>query len=118
MHNPAEESPGLVTSGKFQIATETSLYLVDLDAGAVTRVPDAGAGSVDGSPLPVSALRRDHESIPLIGIQEPALGEPLVLLLNVRGDGIPTFRRTTYVRSITRLDTPPEGQVADDAEAG
>lgn len=35
-------------TGQWQVTTETSLYLVDLDAQSVTRVPDAGAGTPRG----------------------------------------------------------------------
>ncbi len=92
-------------SGRWQVTTETSTYLLDLDARLVTRVPDAGAGTPDGlSGVSIASLRRDHEPIPLIELVRCEPGQPMRVLLDVREDGISTMRTTTTVRNIRKLD--------------
>jgi hypothetical protein len=99
-----EAPTGLPTVGRWQVTTETSVYLLDLDAKRVTRVPDAGAGPPPGlSPAPVASLRRDHESVPLLGLIKCAVGEPMRLLIDIRGDGVSTLRTTTIVRHLREL---------------
>lgn len=91
-------------TGKWQVTTETSLYLVDLDAHLVTRVPDAGAGTSPGlSPVAIASLRRDHEPVTLIELIECQLHRPLRMLLDVRRDGVPTLRVSTHVRDLREL---------------
>lgn len=52
-------------------------------------------------PPPIAVtLRRDSEHIPVIWAGTPVVGECWVLLLDVRGDGIFTVRRTNIVRRI------------------
>lgn len=64
-------------TGQWQVATETSLYVVDLDARLVTRVPDAGAGTRPGlSPVAIASLRRDYEPVTLIELIECQLDRP------------------------------------------
>jgi hypothetical protein len=79
---------------------ETSTYMIDLDAGQSIRVPDAGLGL---PPARVAAMRRDHESVRLISVTRAEVGEPLLLMLDVRQDGVVTVRRSTLVRQIRRL---------------
>lgn len=94
------------TAGRWQVTTETSVYLLDLDDGHVTRVPDAGAGAIEGaSPVVVASLRRDYERLPLIAIAQCEVGAPFRMLLDIRGDGIPTLRETTCVRDLRELPT-------------
>ena len=91
-------------TGQWQVTTETSLYLVDLDAWLVTRVPDAGAGTLPGlSPVAVASLRRDHEPVTLIELIECQLDRPLRMLLDIRRDGVPTLRVSTHVRELCEL---------------
>jgi hypothetical protein len=91
-------------TGRWQVTTETSLYLVDLDAHLVTRVPDAGAGTPPGlSPVAIASLRRDHEPVTLIELIECQLDRPLRMLLDVRRDGVPTLRVSTHVRELREL---------------
>lgn len=91
-------------AGLWQVTTETSLYLIDLDAGLVTRVPDAGAGTLPGlSPVAIASLRRDHEQVTLIKLIECELERPLRMLLDLRRDGVVTLRTTTCVREIRPL---------------
>lgn len=92
-------------TGLWQVTTETSLYLVDLDARLVTRVPDAGAGTPPGSsPVAIASLRRDHEPVSLIELIECRLDRPLRMLLDIRRDGVPTLRVSTHVRDLRELD--------------
>ena len=91
-------------SGKWQITTETSVYVLDLDDQLATRVPDAGAGATPGLPgVPISSLRRDHEPIRLVELVQCRVGVPLRLLLDVRRDGIYTERTSTVVREVREL---------------
>ena len=92
-------------TGQWQVTTETSLYLVDLDAQSVTRVPDAGAGTPpELSPVAIASLRRDHEPVTLIELMECQLDRPLRMLLDLRRDGVPTLRVSTHVRELRELN--------------
>lgn len=101
MNETAAETPG---TGRWQVTTVTSVYLLDLDAKRVTRVPDAGAGPPPGlSPAPIASLRRDHESVPLLELITCAIDEPMRMLIDVRRDGVSTLRTTTVVRQLCKL---------------
>lgn len=100
----SEISTGLPTAGRWQVTTETSVYLLDLDADRVIRVPDAGAGPPAGlAPAAIASLRRDHESVPLIELLSCAVGEPMRLIIDLRRDGVSTLRTTTIVRHLREL---------------
>jgi hypothetical protein len=46
-------------------------------------------------------LRRDGEWLNIKGIVSgPTVGEPLVMVIEIRDDGVPTFRRTSHVVEI------------------
>ncbi|GAB4100540.1 hypothetical protein GCM10028789_27050 [Sinomonas halotolerans] len=47
-----------------------------------------------------STLRRDAEAVPLLSIIRLEAGLEAALLLDIRGDGIPTLRTTTPIVSI------------------
>lgn len=97
----------LGSSGLWQVTTETSTYVIDLDAGHCIRVPDAGLGQVpELPPAKVAAMRRDQEPIALMAVPRAEVGQPLVLVLNLRGDGVVTVRQSTIVRDIRRLPRP------------
>lgn len=83
-------------TGRWEVFTETSAYLLDLDAAVVTRVPGAGAGQVMGR-VPTASLRRDREGLPLIRFDGAVVGQTMALVIDVRGDGVPTLRQTTVV---------------------
>ncbi|HEX9087659.1 MAG TPA: hypothetical protein VF867_09055 [Arthrobacter sp.] len=57
----------------------------------------------DYSHLIPSELRMDGDEIPLIGIVQLAVGQRGAMWLDIRGDGVLTFRGTTPVLSIARL---------------
>lgn len=104
----AEQSAEQLTGpGRWLVTTETSTYVLELDeAGTGSLVRHAGEG--DGPapeatelPPPISVnLRRDGEHIRVTWAGAPAVGQPWVLLLDVRGDGISTIRLTNIVRQI------------------
>lgn len=85
----------------WQITTAASTYLIDMDGGTLTRVPDSGLGSTDGAPVLVANLRNDFQPITLLSVLECGLGEALVVLLRIRND-CDTTRTTTEVREIKR----------------
>ena len=91
-------------AGRWQVTTETSTYVIDLDAGSCTRVPDAGLGTVRGlRPAQNSVLRRDHEAVRLASVIKAEVGEPMILVLHVRRDDVLTVRQSTLVRQIRCL---------------
>lgn len=83
-------------TGRWLMSTETSRYVIDLDARTITRSPGDGEDALD--------LRRDDEVVPLLRLNSCERGASAVLLLDVRGDGVATLRMTTPVRRITRAD--------------
>jgi hypothetical protein len=106
MDEAAADSP---RTGRWQVTTETSVYLLELDRRQVTRVPDAGAGPPPGiSPAAIASLRRDHESIPLLKLIMCIVGEPMRMLIDVRRDGVCTLRTTTVVRHLRELSAESE----------
>lgn len=96
--------------GRWQVTTETATYVLDLDNKRCVRVPDAGLGLPGLPPAEVAVLRKDHASVPLISVECARVGQPLVVVIDVRGDGILTVRRTTIVRQVRRL---PEAHKRD-----
>lgn len=82
------------------MTTQTSAHLIDLGARTVTRIEGAGTPTA-GPGYTVSALRRDHESVPLLELVCCAVGYPMELLLQVRDDCVTTMRRTTSVVAVT-----------------
>lgn len=69
-----------------------SLYELDLEAKTVQRLPGDGANQ----------LRRDNEVTPLLDLPYggPVVGQPLILEIDVRGDGVSTLCTTTQVTRI------------------
>lgn len=80
--------------GRWRVNTESSAYVLDLDTRTSTRRPGENDDSVD--------LRQDGKTVPLIRLVSCERGASAVLILDVRGDGIPTMRTTTPVWRITR----------------
>jgi hypothetical protein len=69
-----------------RIITESgSVYVVDEDANTVTRETKA------------REMRRDGEAIEIISMAEPIVGVPWATVLNLRGDGVRTYRCTSPV---------------------
>jgi len=53
--------------------------------------------------FPTDPLRKDGEDRPLLGVSEIAIGSDMILILDVRGDGIPTRRWTSPVIMFEKL---------------
>lgn len=70
-----------------KVITKSSVYVIEDDM--VTRHPVAEDAS---------DLRKDDEAHPLLEIlQPPVVGRSMILLIDVRGDGVATVRTTTPV---------------------
>jgi hypothetical protein len=75
------------------VNTENSTYLLDLEEMNVRRIP--GDGPYSGP------LRRDDETLTLVELPvPPQVGESMVMVLQIRDDGVVTIRRTSPVISI------------------
>lgn len=97
----------LTGPGRWHIRTETSVYVLDLNetgSGTLVRHVDQGRGHApefDNLPAPIAVeLRLDGKDIAVHWAEAPVVGQPWTLLLDVRGDGVPTLRRTTIVRQV------------------
>lgn len=71
-----------------RVETSNSTYEIDEEAGTVTRVPMSGD------------LRRDAEPVPLVALSEVEVGKPMRMVLDLRGDGVRTYRITSVVLRI------------------
>ncbi|WP_139005459.1 hypothetical protein [Arthrobacter crystallopoietes] len=93
--------------GRWRVGTASgTLYVFDLTHGNRTmiRVPSHEDPYKDFVRIPIAGLRRDGEALRLLTIYRLQLGQPGALLIDVREDGIPTFRGTTPVVSISRIE--------------
>ncbi|MCW2132710.1 hypothetical protein [Arthrobacter sp. VKM Ac-2550] len=93
--------------GRWRVCTASgTLYVFDLTHGnrTMTRLPGHEVPYGDFSRIPADGLRRDGEALRLLSIYRLQLGRPGALLVDVREDGIPTFRATTPVTAITRIE--------------
>lgn len=77
-----------------KIYTDTgSIYEIDPEANTVTRM-HVGDES--------NELRRDGEAVRIIEMPEPpTVGQSLTMVLDVRGDGILTIRKTSPVTKVS-----------------
>lgn len=73
-----------------KVVTLNATYDIDMSAMKVTRLPSGGAGQ----------MRRDAEELHLYSVPNPVVGERMQLWVQVREDGIPTFRDTSQVKEI------------------
>jgi hypothetical protein len=91
--------------GTYCVRTSSgTAYLICLDAPRhAIRLAADTAPLGDYADLGTIALRRDGEQIPLMAFESLVVGERAKLLLDVRGDGIVTVRRTTPVLSVAPL---------------
>ncbi|TQL60973.1 hypothetical protein FB474_2376 [Oryzihumus leptocrescens] len=89
------------TAGRWRVRTETAVYDIDLDAAWICRHPanEQRGGAHDAR---VAALRLDDTPIPLVTVHQCQLGAPMILVLDLRGDGILTVRLSTEVLTIER----------------
>lgn len=107
--------------GRWLVSTESSSYLLELDetgSGTVVRHVGEGQGpapEAEGLPPAVAVgLRRDGDPIPVLSADVPVVGRPWTLKLDIRGDGAPTIRNTTFVRQVSR--TPRSEPVTEALE--
>ncbi|KQR98598.1 hypothetical protein ASG12_09235 [Williamsia sp. Leaf354] len=97
-----EEIDPDTTSGVWTVVTRTSTYLLDFSEMTLLRAPGVG-GSTDES-WAVSALRRDSEDIPLLGVKSCRIGESAQFWVRAADDpDVRTWRITTPVVSIERI---------------
>lgn len=79
---------------KRRIFTATgSIHEIDYQSGTYVRL-------IGG----FSTLRRDGEFVPLVRATRPVVGEPMIMLLRVREDGVLTTRMTSAVTRIEERD--------------
>ncbi|WP_336716267.1 hypothetical protein [Arthrobacter sp. USHLN218] len=93
--------------GRWQVRTVSgTLYVFDLTHGnrTMTRLPSHKDMYGDSDRFPSSDLRRDGEALRLLSIYRLQIGHSGALLVDVREDGIPTFRGTTPLISISRIE--------------
>jgi hypothetical protein len=76
-----------------RVVTEGGVYELDPHALTAVRLGRTGA-----------ALRRDGETLTMLGWPEPVVGVGMVLHLMVREDGVPTVRWTSPVLRVEPLD--------------
>jgi len=103
---PGGEARDFTASTRWCVRTESSRYLLDLAERYIVRFP----GSTG------SQLRRDLNPIPFVEIACCEVGTPLVLVLDLRGDGCLTIRETTRVLSIHPLAPEEEEPTTGPAE--
>lgn len=97
-----------------------SVYALDLERMTQTRWPDmraveqwvlaVGGPVVRRDPdaeetMVRSRLRRDRDPVRLVGLRPVTLGEPMVMVIDVVGDGVTyTIRQTNLVVEVRKLD--------------
>lgn len=92
-------------TGCWQITTQTSIYLLDLDARTLLRIPgagDQGPNPATGAVYPVTALTDDRQPQPLWQLLRCRVGEPMYAHTNADATGV-TLRGTTPLRRIQAL---------------
>lgn len=96
-------------TGSYSVRTSSgTAYLMCLDEPRhVIRLAADTAPVGKYTALDTAALRRDGEEIPLIALGNLEVGQRGELVLDVRRDGIATYRGTTPVLSIRRLQGDP-----------
>lgn len=97
-----EEIDPDTAEGVWTVLTRTSTYLLDFEAMTLLRAP--GVGRSDPETWEVSALRRDSEDIPLIGVKSCRVGESAQFWVRAADDpDVRTWRITTPVVAIDRI---------------
>lgn len=86
------------------VETETAIYALDLVSMRLKRFPREAPIEVenprDGLPALVANLRMDREAIPFEILAPLEVGQPAQFMLEIRDDGVRTFRMTTDVLKI------------------
>lgn len=96
--------------GTYSVRTSSgTAYLICLDEPRhVIRLAADTDPVGEYAALETSVLRQDGEEIPLIGLGDLAVGRRGLLVLDIRRDGTVTYRGTTPVLSIVRLQDRPQ----------
>lgn len=92
-------------TGTWRIVTESSQYLLDLDARTIVREPGAGAiatnpDAPEFADVFVRQLRRDGDVLPLVSFTGARVGERMPYHVDVLRNGTTTLRFTTHVQQI------------------
>ena len=96
----------LGSDGRWEVITQTSRYVLDLDSGTAQRTPGEGLSITPGDLGPDMAnLRGDGLPVPLLEVIRAVVGDSMILLLQLRDDDVVTVRTTTLVRSMRALDS-------------
>lgn len=88
------------------VETETAIYVLDLVAFKLKRMPRDKPVEIDWENSQhtaraiVAALRMDGEAIPFSFLAPLEIGKPAQFLLQIRDDGVQTVRTTTDVLNI------------------
>ncbi len=83
--------------GRWQVETQSgAVYLIDFDKSLIARSPGVGS----------ELLRKDLEMVPLVKLLSVD-EEGMEMIVDVRGDGISTYRSTTAVTKVTQLEDAP-----------
>lgn len=86
------------------VETESAVYALDLVSMKLKRFPRDSPILVenprDGLPAIVASLRMDGEAIPFEILAPLEVGQPAQFMLEIRDDGVKTFRMTTDVLKI------------------
>ena len=88
--------------GRWRVTTETAVYDIDLDAAWICRHP-ADEQPRGGQYPHIATLRSDDTPIPLVAVHQCQLGAPMILVLDLRGDGVLTVRMSTEVLKVERV---------------
>lgn len=94
-----------VKSGVYAVYTETSSYIINFNKGTAKRIPGGGLGKDPGTQgdVKLSLLRKDNEWFEVVKV-EAKVGDIMHLTCRALADFDYTWRRTTVVRKIKKID--------------
>jgi hypothetical protein len=82
------------------VTTESGSYVLDLEKETAIRSPRK---DIDATDVYAADLRRDNEEVKIISLITLKMDEPMVMVLDIREDGIETLRTTTNVQNVTEI---------------
>ena len=100
---PKDRSTESGAHGRWEVTTARSRYILDLDAGIMTRhdLDEAVTATVGAS------AHRDAEQMTLLAVLDCRVGRPMFLLLAMSGSGLlGTVRVTSEVSTCTLMKSP------------
>ena len=94
-----------VKSGVYVVYTETSSYIINFNKGTAKRIPGGGLGKDPDTQgdVKVSLLRKDNEWFEVLHV-DATVGQIMNLTCKAIADIDYTWRRTTIVRKIEKID--------------